>query len=245
MGTYVKLREEVWKSKTEFRLLFYMSNDLFRLNLKEFHQRILPLGGKRLISPEFQRIVQTKKMASEAFSDHHWCSCTLVSWEAIHVRPSISGCELYRSVRLLSWWPIWPQLSWTLSLEPFFYGFFHLQKAFLGRHFLSCVTMDILRMHCQIWLLLTWTGSVEIKLVANPKWSTIESEYLLSGSLGTLRNRVTGYGIAINFRQRKISSKANRPGSSSGIYFVKCRSSLVALRSFGRRSVAYRLSSHS
>ena len=26
-----------------------MSNDLFRLNLKEFHQRILPLGGKRLI----------------------------------------------------------------------------------------------------------------------------------------------------------------------------------------------------
>ena len=25
-----------------------MSNDLFRLNLKEFHQRILPLGGKRL-----------------------------------------------------------------------------------------------------------------------------------------------------------------------------------------------------
>ena len=38
----------------------------------------------------------------------------------------------------------------------------------------------------------TWTGSVEIKLVANLKWSTIESEYLLSGSPGTLRNRVTG-----------------------------------------------------
>ena len=27
---------------------------------------------------------------------------------------------------------------------------FRLRKAFLGRHFLSCVTMDILRMRCQI-----------------------------------------------------------------------------------------------
>ena len=30
----------------------------------------------------------------------------------------------------------------------------------------------------------TETGSVEIKHVANPKWSTIDSEYLLSGSSG-------------------------------------------------------------
>ena len=61
-------------------------------------------------------------------------------------------------------------------------------------------------------------SSVEIKLVAKPKWLTIESEYWLSGtsSSGTLRNWVTWYSmysfqpycIAGNFRQRKISSKA-------------------------------------
>ena len=34
-----------------------MSNDLFRLNLKEFHQRILPLGGKRLIRVRMRVVV--------------------------------------------------------------------------------------------------------------------------------------------------------------------------------------------
>ena len=37
--------------------------------------------------------------------------------------------------------------------------------------------------------------SVEIKLVAKQKWLTIESEYLLSGSSGTSKNRVTGYSM--------------------------------------------------
>ena len=45
---------------------------------------------------------------------------------------------------------------WTI-----FYGFFRLRKAFLGRHFLSCVTMGILRMRCQIWLLLLWATFLE------------------------------------------------------------------------------------
>ena len=95
------------------------------------------LGMTRLISPEFQRIEQTQKMASEAFVDHHWYRFTLVSKEAIHVRPSISGCELYSSVRLLSWWPVFPQLSWTLSLEPFSTASFVFRKHFLVAIFLA------------------------------------------------------------------------------------------------------------
>ena len=56
---------------------------------------------------------------------------------------------------------------------------------------------------------------------------------------------VSNYCIARNFRQRKISSKSDRPAVRQEFIFVKRRSSLVALRAFGRRSVAYRLSSHS
>ena len=39
----------------------------------------------------------------------------------------------------------------------------------------------------------TWTGQVLFELVAKQKWSTVGSEYLLSGSSGTSKNRVTGY----------------------------------------------------
>ena len=39
--------------------------------------------------------------------------------------------------------------------------------------------------------------------------------------------------------------KSDRPAVRQEFIFVKRRSSLVALRSFGRHSVAYRLSSHS
>ena len=46
-----------------------------------------------------------------------------------------------------------------------------------------------------LWQPVTGTGSVEIKLVAKQKWSTIESKYLRSGSSGTPRNRVTGYSM--------------------------------------------------
>ena len=41
----------------------------------------------------------------------------------------------------------------------------------------------------------TWTGQVLFELVAKQKWSIIESEYLLSGSSGTSKNRVTGYSM--------------------------------------------------
>ena len=53
------------------------------------------------------------------------------------------------------------------------------------------------------------------------------------------------YCIARNFRQRKILSKATVPAVRQEFNFVKRRSSLVALRSFDRRSVAFCLSSHS
>ena len=49
----------------------------------------------------------------------------------------ISRCELCRSVRLLSWWPIWSQLSWTLSLEPFSLASFVFGKPFLVAIFLA------------------------------------------------------------------------------------------------------------
>ena len=55
------------------------------------------------------------------------------------------------------------------------------------------------------------------------------------------------YCMERNFRQRKISSTATVRAvrQDRNFIFVKRRSSLVALRLFGRRSVAYRLSSHS
>ena len=77
MGTYVKLREEVWKSKTEFRLLFYMSNDLFRLNLKEFHQRILPLGGKRLMRKDDVWSWRIRSTSWQTFMRRKWCTMPL------------------------------------------------------------------------------------------------------------------------------------------------------------------------
>ena len=57
--------------------------------------------------------------------------------------------------------------------------------------------------------------------------------------------RILFYCIARNFRQRKISSKATVLAVRQEFIFVKRRSSRVAFWSFGRRSVAYRLSSHS
>ena len=47
------------------------------------------------------------------------------------------------------------------------------------------------------------------------------------------------------FSSAKIFVKSDHPAVRQEFIFVKHRSSLVALRSFGRRSVAYRLSSHS
>ena len=82
-------------------------------------------------------LCKPKKWRAKRFDDHHWCGHTLVLWEAIHVRPSISGCELYRSVRSLSWWPVSPQLSWTLSLEPFSMASFVFGKPFLVAIFLA------------------------------------------------------------------------------------------------------------
>ena len=46
-----------------------------------------------------------------------------------------------------------------------------------------------------LWQPVIRTGSVEIKLVAKQKWSTIESEYLLSGSSGTQRSWITRYSM--------------------------------------------------
>ena len=113
----------------------------------------------RWISPGFQRIVRTTKMASEAFVDHHCCDCTKFSLEPIHERSWSSRCELYRSVRSHSWWPLLTLASLNAFLRTTFNGFLRLWKALFGRHFLSCVTMEILPMRCtcQIWLLLFLT----------------------------------------------------------------------------------------
>ena len=115
----------------------------------------------RWISPGFQRIVRPTKMASAAFVNHHCCA---TAWnfrrKPIHERSWSSRCELYRSVRSHSWWPLLTLASLNAFLWTTFNGFLPLWKALFGRHFLSCVTMEILRMRCQIWLLLTRTPSI-------------------------------------------------------------------------------------
>ena len=47
-----------------------------------------------------------------------------------------------------------------------------------------------------LWRPITWTGLAEIELATKQKWSTIEFEYLLSGSSSTLRKRVLGVFVS-------------------------------------------------